>query len=258
MATPLMKKRNKSPDKIELLNNAQLAAILKKAGRGKPLTAAEMEFARGRLGGDAGKIADRKSKIENRKSPGGDEVDDVDLMDGPAYVSPAAFLRFVADQGDGISLSKKSLYHTYIGAKAKYRLQFPLSGDGRKIHKLKGLEFVRMVQVGDTGGGDDMQRAFQIRALADARAHDAKARILERRDLLDAGQYVPRVTVEKVWATATENFKNKLRALTLNLPLELQPGFSVGLHEAFRDLAVMFAAKAAGKAEPQKGAEGAK
>lgn len=214
---------------LALIADAQLAAVLSKVKRGQVLTAREQQ------------ILDRARAVPDNGKPGTPELQSLEEHDGegPIWLPPSEFLRWLQEQG--ITLSRKSLYKTYYGTGARHPVH--VSPDGKRIHKWKALELIRIVQGGE--GAGDSARIITERQQADARFRTAKARQAELELEEIEGKRVPLDTIERVWATMWENVKNEARALEHNLPEELDGKskgemrgvLSLALHRMFAHLA---------------------
>lgn len=136
--------------------------------------------------------------------------------DDPAtWLPPSAFLRWLKTQG--VSLSRKGLYKTYFGKGARHPVH--TSPDGKRIHKFKAIELIRMIQGGD--GLGDSSRIIAERQAADARFRTAKARAAELELEELEGKRVAIEVIDRVWATMWENVKNEARTASHNLPRQL-------------------------------------
>lgn len=218
-----------SDDQWRLIQDAQLAAVLNKVKAGKVPNAREQA------------ILDRARAVPDNGKPGTPELQSLEEHDGegPIWLPPSEFLRWLQEQG--ITLSRKSLYKTYYGTGARHPVH--VSPDGKRIHKWKALELIRIVQGGE--GAGDSARIITERQQADARFRTAKARQAELELEEIEGKRVPLDTIERVWATMWENVKNEARALEHNLPEELDGKskgemrgvLSLALHRMFAHLA---------------------
>ncbi len=121
--------------------------------------------------------------------------------DERVWVTPAEFERWLPSQG--LTISHKNLYKTYLGKGALYPIKRNAAG---RIHREQGLELLRLVQ---TKQPSTMEDAMAKRAEATARAQLAKARMLERQEQLNAGTAVPLDLVNQVWSRCFVNLKNE-------------------------------------------------
>lgn len=147
------------------------------------------------------------AKTQKRKKPAG-----TSRKSRPAdavWLSPSAFERWLKSQG--VVISHKSLYKTYLGAGARY----PVKRNARNyVHREQGLELIRLVQAKEPVS---IEASVATRAEATARVQIAKARILEREEQLAAGTVVPMALVNQVWPKAITNLKNELMSLPTSL-----------------------------------------
>lgn len=159
-----------------------------------------------------------KKVVENRQRNAGKHGVPVSesVSDDAVFMTPSQFLRWLPTQG--LTLSRKSLYKTYFGKGARHPVH--TSPDGKRIHKHKALELIRIVQGGGTGA-DESARMVAERQLADARYRTAKARMAELELEEQLGARVPFAVLEQVWAAMWENVKNEARTAAHNLPDEL-------------------------------------
>lgn len=177
---------------VTAIEQSQLAVALAKSKAKKPLTAREW------------KLIEKYSQTKQAPEPEQERV----------WLTPAELERWLPSVG--VKISHKSLYKTYLGKGARHPLE--RSGDGKRVHKDKAAELIRIVQ----GREDtDANRVIQERQAADARYKTAKARREEILLQQMMGVRIPLEVVEKVWARALENFFNELRAMEHNAPEEL-------------------------------------
>lgn len=156
------------------------------------------------------------------------------------YLSPAAFERWIKSQG--VSISHKSLYKTYLGKGASNPIERNARG---LVHKLKGLEMIRLVQGREVASPE---AAAAKRIEASARAQMAKAIMLEAEAAERIGRLVPLAMVNKTWGKAIENTKNELLALPMSVASalrgltepEIRDVLAARLNEALRHLAAGF------------------
>lgn len=190
---PTTKTPTLTAQQVEKIERAQLGVVIEKTRQKKPLNSREWKLL---------------AKYGGTKPP--EETPDEDRV----WVTPAELERYLPTVN--ITISKKNLYKTYLGKGARHPLE--RSGDGKRIHKHKAAELIRIVQ-----GRDDTSasRVIQERQLADARYRSAKARREEILLQQLMGDRIPLAAVEKVWARALENFFNELRAMEHNAPEEL-------------------------------------
>lgn len=136
--------------------------------------------------------------------------DDADRV----FVTPAEFERWLKKQG--LKISHKNLYETYLGPHAVN--QIPRSSDGKRVHKDKGLELIKLVQ---SKQDVDPTNVAQRRAEAAARLAEAKAAKQELEASEAAGSLLDVDLVKQVWTNAIEATKNEMRSMVNTLPAEL-------------------------------------
>jgi hypothetical protein len=209
-----------SPDAVDVVLSANLGNILRKAKAGKVLTAREEDILR------RASATPKAAEAEDAKQ----------------WVTPAEFERHLA--AVGLEVSHKNLYRTYLGNGARYAKAIPRSGDGRKIHRDRATEIVRMVQAKETDA--DPLNSLALRAAAEARLRTAQA---ERAEIMLAEMRRTKIDiaiVQRVWSRAVETFKAELRALSMALPddlrdktgPEIKAVLDTRFHDALRHLAV--------------------
>jgi hypothetical protein len=181
---------------LELVQKQQLANILRKVAKGRTLTAREQQIL---------ESAAAEKRPEGRQGRQSEE------NDAAVWLTPAAFLRWLPSQG--LQLSRKNFYKTYYGSRARHPVH--TSSDGKRIHKLKALELVRLIQAKDAGD-DDADRVIRERQQAEAMFKNAQAirQVIALETML--GQRLRRDLVGRVWSQAVENLKNELRTIEHN------------------------------------------
>lgn len=181
---------------MDVVRRTQLANIINKAKSGKVLSRAELELLER---GSAEKQEPKKAAASAEEK---------------VWLSPSEFIRWANEQG--VSLSRKSFYKTYFGRGARHPVE--RSKDGKRVHRDKALELIRMVQADDYG---DSSRIICERQAADARVKSAKARMAEIELETLSGQRPSIEVVKRVWGRAVENLRGELRTLAKNMPDEL-------------------------------------
>lgn len=121
------------------------------------------------------------------------------------WLTPSEFERWLPTQG--ITISHKSLYKTYLGAGARHPIKRNTSG---RVHRDFGLELIRIVQGHEQVDSND---AIAKRNEGDARVKIARAVLLETLAAERAGRKIDVDLVNSKWSRAIENLKNELRAL---------------------------------------------
>lgn len=214
------KARRINPEQWRKIQDAQLAAVLRKVQSGRVLNSNEQRIL------DSHRSETPPAKQQARPEPAS--------TDAGVWMTPAEFLRWLPSQG--ITLSRKNLYATYYGAGAKHPVH--RSPDGKRIHGPKALELIRIIHGGDTIG--ETGRIIAERQAADARFRTAKARAAEIELEELEGKRVKIDVVERVWATMFEHAKNEARTLANNLPEDLhgkeKPEMRVILERGLRQL----------------------
>lgn len=208
-----------TPEGVDLVMRASVANIVKRAKAGHVLTAREEELL--------------------RRAAGQSERTETD--DGPQYGTPAEFERYLEQVG--VRISHKNLYRSYLSPMARYAAAIPRSGDGRKIHKARAAEIIRIVQARET---PDAVNALALRSEAEARLAAARAEKAEIQLAEMRGSKIDVAIVQRVWVRALETFKAELKGLAMALPDELQGKSSAEakaildqrFHDAMRHLSV--------------------
>lgn len=208
---------------LEVVNAAQIANIIRKAKAGRVLSQREENIL-------AHAVPTSKKAIKPSRIPAEEDQN--------VWLTPAEFERWL--QGQGISISHKNLYRSYLGKGARHPLERSAAG---KIHKEKALELIRLIQGREEG---DAARIITERQAADARYKAAKARAAELALEAELKLRVPTALVEKVWGRAFENFKSELRTIEHNLPddlegkprAEMQAILAKAHHEALKHLMI--------------------
>lgn len=192
----MTRKSTLTPKDLELVKSQQVRNVLKKIAAGKTPTAREQRL-----------LDEAAEGPPRRKNPKGQEEDAV-------WLGPAEFLRWLPSQG--ITLARKNFYARYYGKQAKHPLH--VSPDGKKIHKWKGAELIKLIQSKESGDGDRVIRERQAAEALFKTAQAQRAVVLFETVL---GQRVRTHVVTKVWSDAVENLKNELRTIQQNVPDEL-------------------------------------
>jgi hypothetical protein len=161
--------------------------LIAKVARGGVLTAGELRQV-------------ESMRSESKPAPAPPEPEDERV-----WITPAEFERWLPTQG--VTISHKSLYKTYLGANARHPIKRNSAG---RVHRDFGLELVRMVQGHEEVHTDD---AIAKRNAADARIKSARAALLEATAAERAGRKIDVDLVNTKWSRAIENLKNELRAL---------------------------------------------
>lgn len=130
--------------------------------------------------------------------------------DDGEWITATGLLRWLRAQG--LKISRKNLYKTYLGARARYPLERDAKG---RVHRLRALETIKAVQERDGGTSDEIARR---RALADARIREALAAKREIELLELRGRKIDVELVEKTWTRTVTAAKDALRTLAMTLP----------------------------------------
>lgn len=183
-------------DALAKVRAANVANIIRKAKAGKVLTRAEQRMLEENTRGGASAEPEAEA---NR-----------------VWLTPAELHVWLIEQG--VRISRKNLYGTYLGKAARYPLE--RTADGQRIHKWKALELIKTVQQREDLG--DRDGIIARRQLAEARIREARAeqealRLAEMKKSL-----VPAELVRRIWTRAIESFKNELRTLIHALPRDLE------------------------------------
>ena len=207
---------------------ADVRNIVRKAAKGKVLTQHERELL----------IQHQAAQAPKPKAVTADDEGE------RVWVTPAALMKWLPTQG--VKISKKSLFKTYLGANATHPVT--RNADGKRVHRFQALEMIRLVQQGGAGENDELGRVALERAIADARMKSARAAQMELRLEEAMGQRIRVELVYKVLGKATENVTSELRTLEHNLPdelanksaAEIQPILAKAFHALRQHLAVTF------------------
>ncbi len=131
------------------------------------------------------------------------------------WITAADFLKWSEFQG--VSLSKKNLYATYLGTAARHPI--PRRQDNR-LHKHKAMELVRVVQ-GKALADTDQAAILAERNLAETRLKTARAAAAELKVARMRGDLVETVLVRQTWDRRLAALRDSFRTLAQTAPTDL-------------------------------------
>ena len=205
-----------------MVQRANIANILKKQRAGKVLTTREEKILREAL--------DKKRQPANAEDDGSAHEDE-----DRVWLTPAEFERWLPSQG--VKLAHANLYKTYLSNAASNPIK--RSTDGKRLHKWKGLELIRIVQGRDAIDPDTFLRRRQE---ASTRVIEAKAAAAEMEAAAQAGRLLDADLVKQTWTAAAEGLKNELRALVHAMPDDVRPTLETAVRQMLHNFAVSYGA----------------
>jgi len=188
-----------SADQLSVMEKKNLANILRKQQAGRVLNRSELETLR------RASSPDVPAQAENDGDPDGYGL--------KVWIGPAELEKWLPSQG--VKISHKNLYATYLGRDAKYRVERNAKGE---LHRWRTMELIRSVQNPEHVATDEI---LQRRQIAGARAQEARARVQEMRVAEMEGLLIPRTVIEEVWTRAVGLFLQELSGLGETLLDEL-------------------------------------